>query len=84
MSPPNETAGHRDPHRNTRPTVSAACRGFTHRSQYARRCTVRQAPSTFGLTPLELWHEAARLVCDWGWSLDEVREVLELPEAVAS
>lgn len=82
MRPPNETAGHRDPHRDSRPTVSIACRGITHRSQYALGCTHRQAPSTFGLTPLELWHEAARLVCDWGFDLDEVREVLLLPEDV--
>lgn len=42
-------------------------------------CCQLASPSRYGLTDEELWREAARLV-ESGWSLDEVRAVLEIPE----
>jgi hypothetical protein len=53
------------------------------RTQYAPQCWCCQlaAPSRYGLTDEELWREAKRLV-GAGWSLDEVRAVLQLPETI--
>jgi hypothetical protein len=52
------------------------------RSQYAPWCCQKEPPSTFGLSDEERWAEAQRLVAA-GWSLDEVRAVLELPDCVS-
>jgi hypothetical protein len=45
-------------------------------------CCQLAAPSTFGLSEAEIWAEAQRLF-ETGWSVEEIRATLELPEAVS-
>lgn len=77
-SPPDEQDGRPRPG-SARPKMVA--RSGCTRDQYARWCCRQPAPCTFGLTDEELGREAARLFRE-GWSVDEIRAVLDLPTVI--
>lgn len=78
MGPPDRRNGRPLPE-NARSKMLARRCIRAHRSGW---CCQRPAPSTFGLSDREIWAEAKRLV-ELGFSLEEVRAVLQLPEKIA-